>query len=103
MTLHISNPFLLVSHNAYRCGQVFPVQEQQLQQGCWLVQAVQLQQTYTFLMAVPIMTAATGYDLLKNYKNFSSDDIVFFASWLCCCFYCCAAWLLLLLLNGSVS
>jgi undecaprenyl-diphosphatase len=32
---------------------------------------------YTFLMAVPIMSAATGYDLLKNYKNFSSDDFVF--------------------------
>jgi undecaprenyl-diphosphatase len=34
---------------------------------------------FTFLMAVPIMAAATGYDLLKSYKNFSSDDIVFFA------------------------
>jgi undecaprenyl-diphosphatase len=34
---------------------------------------------YTFLMAVPIMAAATGYDLLKSYKNFSSDDVIFFA------------------------
>jgi undecaprenyl-diphosphatase len=34
---------------------------------------------YTFLMAVPIMAAATGYDLLKSYKSFSSDDIIFFA------------------------
>ncbi|WNQ09984.1 undecaprenyl-diphosphate phosphatase [Paenibacillus aurantius] len=34
---------------------------------------------FTFLMAVPIMCAASGYDLLKSYKNFSSDDFVFFA------------------------
>jgi undecaprenyl-diphosphatase len=33
---------------------------------------------YTFLMAVPIMAAATGYDLLKSYKSFSSSDVVFF-------------------------
>jgi undecaprenyl-diphosphatase len=33
---------------------------------------------YTFLMAVPIMSAATAYDLYKNYKNFSSDDVIFF-------------------------
>jgi undecaprenyl-diphosphatase len=32
---------------------------------------------YTFLMAVPIMAAATGYDLLKSYKSFSSHDFVF--------------------------
>jgi undecaprenyl-diphosphatase len=33
---------------------------------------------YTFLMAIPIMSAATGYDLLKSYKSFTSDDILFF-------------------------
>lgn len=34
---------------------------------------------FTFLMAVPIMTAATGYEMLKSYKLMSSDDILFFA------------------------
>jgi undecaprenyl-diphosphatase len=34
---------------------------------------------FTFLMAIPIMAAATGYDLLKSYKNFTSDDLMFFA------------------------
>jgi undecaprenyl-diphosphatase len=33
---------------------------------------------YTFLMAVPIMAAATGYDLYKSYKTLSSSDVVFF-------------------------
>ncbi|GIP33676.1 undecaprenyl-diphosphate phosphatase [Paenibacillus sp. J2TS4] len=31
---------------------------------------------YTFLMAIPIMTAATGYDLLKNYSLFSTEDLL---------------------------
>ncbi|MNV85334.1 Undecaprenyl-diphosphatase [compost metagenome] len=31
-------------------------------------------------MAVPIMTAATGYEMLKSYKLMSSDDILFFAA-----------------------
>lgn len=34
---------------------------------------------FTFLMAVPIMACASGYDLLKNYKLFTSDDIGVFA------------------------
>ncbi|MCG8531882.1 MAG: undecaprenyl-diphosphate phosphatase [Desulfovibrionales bacterium] len=34
---------------------------------------------YSFLAAVPIMFAATGYDVLKNYHLFSSADIPFFA------------------------
>lgn len=34
---------------------------------------------FTFLMAIPIMTAATGYELLDNLKNFTSGDIVFFS------------------------
>ncbi|MBP1995894.1 undecaprenyl-diphosphate phosphatase [Paenibacillus eucommiae] len=33
---------------------------------------------FTFIMAIPIMFAATGYSLLKSYKSFSSDDITFF-------------------------
>lgn len=34
---------------------------------------------YSFIAAVPIMFAATGYDLLKNWALFSSADIPFFA------------------------
>lgn len=34
---------------------------------------------YTFLMAIPIMAAASGYDLLKNYKLLASGDVLFFA------------------------
>jgi undecaprenyl-diphosphatase len=33
---------------------------------------------YSFIAAVPIMVAATGYDMLKNLDQFSSADIPFF-------------------------
>ena len=32
---------------------------------------------YSFIAAVPIMFAATGYDFLKNYQLFESNDMVF--------------------------
>ncbi|WP_027722839.1 undecaprenyl-diphosphate phosphatase [Maridesulfovibrio zosterae] len=34
---------------------------------------------YSFIAAVPIMFAATGYDMLKSYQLFSSADIPFLA------------------------
>lgn len=34
---------------------------------------------FTFLMAIPLMAAATGYDLLKNIGHFSSEDLLPFA------------------------
>lgn len=34
---------------------------------------------YSFIAAVPIMLAATGYDVLKTWHLFSYDDIAFFA------------------------
>lgn len=34
---------------------------------------------YSFLAAVPIMFAATGYDILKHYHLFTTEDIPFFA------------------------
>lgn len=34
---------------------------------------------YSFIAAVPIMVAATGYDLLKNFSLFTAADIPFFA------------------------
>lgn len=34
---------------------------------------------YSFIAAVPIMLAATGYDLLKNWSLFTSADIPFFS------------------------
>lgn len=33
---------------------------------------------FTFLMAIPLMVAASGYDFYKSRDNFSSDDITFF-------------------------
>lgn len=34
---------------------------------------------YSFIAAVPIMIAATGYDLLKSYSLFAAEDIPFMA------------------------
>lgn len=34
---------------------------------------------YSFIAAVPIMVAATGYDMLKSWHLFSAADIPFFA------------------------
>jgi undecaprenyl-diphosphatase len=33
---------------------------------------------FTFIMAIPIMFAATGYALLKSYKDFTASEIDFF-------------------------
>jgi undecaprenyl-diphosphatase len=35
---------------------------------------------FSFIMAIPIMFAASGYDLLKSYQNLSMDDFGFFAA-----------------------
>ncbi len=34
---------------------------------------------YSFLAAVPVMCAAVGYDMLKNWRLFDSADFVFLA------------------------
>lgn len=34
---------------------------------------------YSFIAAVPIMFAATGYDFLKNYTLFETNDLIFLA------------------------
>ncbi len=34
---------------------------------------------YSFIAAVPIMFAATGYDFMKSYALFKTDDLIFLA------------------------
>ncbi|MFC4768956.1 undecaprenyl-diphosphate phosphatase [Effusibacillus consociatus] len=34
---------------------------------------------FSFLIAIPMMVAASGYDILKSYNDLSADDIGFFA------------------------
>lgn len=43
---------------------------------CSMKRSVAVQ--YSFIAAVPVMCAATGYDLLRNYQLFTSSDITFF-------------------------
>ncbi len=46
----------------------------------------QMAAEYSFIAAVPIMVAATGYDLLKNWHLFTSADIPFFTLGILCSF-----------------
>lgn len=46
---------------------------------------------YSFIAAVPIMFAATGYDFLKNYHLFQPDDLIFLAIGFVVSFF--SAWL----------
>lgn len=46
---------------------------------------------YSFIAAVPIMFAATGYDFLKNYELFKIDDLLFLGVGFCVSFI--SAWL----------
>ncbi len=46
----------------------------------------QLAAEYSFIAAVPIMVAATGYDVLKSWHVFSATDIPFFVLGLFCSF-----------------
>lgn len=34
---------------------------------------------FSFLIAIPIMCAASGYELLDSYRNFTNDTIWYFA------------------------
>lgn len=46
---------------------------------------------YSFIAAVPIMFAATGYDFLKNYSLFGTGDLMFLAVGFCVSFI--SAWI----------
>ncbi|MDC0336402.1 undecaprenyl-diphosphate phosphatase [Pseudodesulfovibrio sp.] len=46
---------------------------------------------YSFIAAVPIMFAATGYDFVKNYTLFGSGDLIFLAVGFCVSFI--SAWI----------
>jgi len=46
---------------------------------------------YSFIAAVPIMFAATGYDFLKSYQLFQADDLIFLAIGFAVSFF--SAWL----------
>lgn len=54
--------------------------------GCQRTVAAQ----YSFIAAVPLMVAATGYELLNNYGLFTRDDIYFLGTGFCVSFF--AAW-----------
>lgn len=47
---------------------------------------------YSFIAAVPLMVAATGYDLLKSWDLFSADDLPLFSVGMICAFvFACLA------------
>lgn len=42
---------------------------------------------YSFMAAVPIMVAATGYDIIKNWDLFTTNDIPLFTIGMICAFF----------------
>lgn len=56
---------------------------------------------YSFIAAVPIMFAATGYDLLQNHALFTSADLPFFATGFAVSFL--SAWVAVKVFMGLVS
>lgn len=56
---------------------------------------------YSFIAAVPVMVAATGYDILKNWDLFTINDIPLFATGMICAFF--SAWLAIKVFISLVS
>ena len=44
---------------------------------------------FSFLLAMPVMVAASGYDFLKHYKEFTDANLACLRYWLCHRFYRC--------------
>uniref|UniRef100_A0A7C4EKB2 Undecaprenyl-diphosphatase n=1 Tax=Fundidesulfovibrio putealis TaxID=270496 RepID=A0A7C4EKB2_9BACT len=56
---------------------------------------------YSFIAAVPLMLAATGYEMFKNWAEFSADDLQFLAIGFVTAFF--SAWLAVRWFIGLVS
>ncbi len=82
MTLDDMNPKLAFGIGCFQCLALWPGFSRSaatIMGGMLLGAKRKLAAEYSFIAAVPIMVAATGYDLLKSWHLFSADDISFFA------------------------
>ncbi len=89
MTLDDMNPKLAFGIGCFQCLALWPGFSRSaatIMGGMLLGAKRQLSAEYSFIAAVPIMVAATGYDLLKSWHLFTADDISFFALGIVCSF-----------------
>lgn len=81
-TLDDMTPGLALGIGLFQCLSLWPGFSRSastIMGGMLLGARRQVAAEYSFIAAVPIMFAATGYDFLKNYKLFNADDLTFLA------------------------
>ncbi len=82
LSLDDMNPKLALGIGCFQCLALWPGFSRSaatIMGGMLLGAKRQLAAEYSFIAAVPIMVAATGYDLLKSWHLFTMDDLGFFA------------------------
>lgn len=81
-TLDEMTPMLALGIGCFQCLSLWPGFSRSastIMGGMLLGAKRQVAAEYSFVAAVPIMFAATGYDFLKNRALFSADDLLFLA------------------------
>ena len=82
ITLDDMTPKLALGIGCFQCLALWPGFSRSaatIMGGMLLGSKRSLAAEYSFIAAVPIMVAATGYDMLKSWHLFSAADIPFFA------------------------
>ncbi len=82
ISLDDMNPKLALGIGFFQCLALWPGFSRSaatIMGGMLLGAKRKLAAEYSFIAAVPIMVAATGYDLLKSWHLFTVDDVSFFA------------------------
>ncbi len=81
ITLDDMTPHLALGIGCFQCLALWPGFSRSaatIMGGMLLGAKRPLAAEYSFIAAVPVMVAATGYDMLKNFAQFSAADIPFF-------------------------
>lgn len=102
-TLDEMTPKLAIGIGLFQCLALWPGFSRSgatIMGGMLLGTSRSLAAEYSFIAAVPIMVAATGYDLLKSASLFSTNDLLFLGVGFVVSFF--AAWLAVLCFIGLV-
>lgn len=89
MTLDELTPKMALGIGLFQCLALWPGFSRSaatIMGGLLLGAGRELAVTYSFIAAVPVMFAATGYEILKNYSLFTADNMLFFLAGIACAF-----------------
>ncbi len=89
LTLDAMTPSLALGIGCFQCLALWPGFSRSastIMGGMLLGAGRQVSAEYSFIAAVPIMVAATGYDVLKSWDVFTAADLPFFALGIVCSF-----------------